>query len=88
LVDVVAVNDAVLFHAALIDDSLAIQYLASSVWLKKDDRNFADHRPMPIKRENIRPQKIEIYKMVIFRRIRQCICRTIYGPEFVLKVII
>jgi len=60
----VSVGDSVLLHAALVQSSSQIPYLATAVWKDNPSPFPADKCPVAVMREKIHPDKIRIYEMV------------------------
>ena len=61
--EILKTGSIVMFHASLINQHCRIPYLASSVWYKDAIPRAAC--PVPIVRENVHRQKIDIYKTVV-----------------------
>merc|ERR1719318_208131 len=64
LASLVSVGDTVMLHAALVQSSSTIPYLATAVWLANPSPFPPDKCPVAIRREKIHPDKIKIYEMV------------------------
>merc|ERR1719318_574659 len=64
LTSLVSVGDTVMLHAALVQSSSMIPYLATAVWLANPSPFPSDKCPVAIRREKIHPDKIKIYEMV------------------------
>ena len=64
LPSLVSVGDTVMLHAALVQSSSMIPYLATAVWLAIPSPFPFDKCPMAVRREKIHPDKIKIYEMV------------------------
>merc|ERR1719318_2475573 len=64
LPSLVSVGDTVMLHAALVQSSSTIPYLATAVWLDNPSPFPPEKCPVAIRREKIHPDKIKIYEMV------------------------
>lgn len=63
---VVAVGAKIMTHACLIDNSLKIPYLATSVWVYDNHHfNTLNKFPNPIKRSDVHSQKIDNFRTVV-----------------------
>jgi len=61
---VASIGNAVMFHAALVQPSADIPYLATAVWFASSSPFPEGKCPVSIKKEKIHPEKVRIYETV------------------------